>query len=323
MRAILNICFVIPFLIKIAKDNGFGSEKQIVRALMITCLIATIITFICLVYPSFQSYVKLEMIRYSVDDYLYNNDYRGFGIANLMTSNYGYVLGFIAGVGCFYLKDNKWFIYCIPLISFAAMINARTGVLITVAVILTFLFSIREKVYAVVVFFLVFLFLLNIDSFMSLIQISDKTSEWIDSFTNQITDAVMTGDVTSSYTGNQLFDEMVVWPDYLEQWLMGRGYDIFSDHGDGIRSDNGWVRQLNFGGLLYISLLYGSLIMLLRRLWKNNNSQYMFVFLLTFIIVNTKTACFPGDSMFLLLFMMYYFHIIRPVERINEHVRLV
>lgn len=323
MRAILNICFVIPFLIKFAKDKGFGSEIQVVKALMITCLVASIVTYICLMNPSFQLYVKQVMIQYSEEDFLYNNSYRGFGIANLMTSNYGYVLGFIAGLGCFYLKGNKWFVYCIPLIVFAAMINARTSVLIALVVIAIFLFPRLKSGYAFVVFLLTFLFLLYLDKFMSLIQVNDQTSEWIYSFSDQVMVTVRTGDVTSSYTTNLLLGEMIHWPDNFEQWLFGRGYDIFSMHGDRIRSDNGWVRQLNFGGLFYISLLYGCLIMLFRRLRNNKRSQYMLVFFLTFIIVNTKTSCFPGDSMFLLLIMIYYFQISRPVERINEHLRLV
>lgn len=314
MRAFLNMFFVIPFLINYAKSNKFGSEKQVVRALMVTCSIAAIISYICLMNPSFQLYVKDVMIQYSEEDYLYNNEYRGFGIANLMTSNYGYVLGFIAGLGCFYLKENKWFLYCIPLIVFASLINARTSVLITAIVVSIFLIAGKKQGYAFVVLFVGIMFLSYIDTFMDYIQVNDRTNEWIRSFTDQITVTMMTGDVTSSRAGDLLFEKMVFWPDNLEQWILGRGYDIFSNRGGGIKSDNGWIRQLNLGGLFYIALLYGSIIMLFRRLFKNNRYQYMLVFLLTFLIVNTKTSCFPGDSMFGLFFMIYYFQILTPGE---------
>ncbi len=306
LMAVLNIFFVLPFLIHFAQKNEFGSENQIVRAVMITCTVATIITIVCLSNASVQEYVKFTILQIQEDEYIFRNDYRGFGLASRLTSNYGFILGFVAGMGCFYLKNNRWFLYCIPFLIVASLVNSRTSAIIAFSLITIYLFSSRQKGYALLVGVGACLFFGYFSNIMQLLNVDARTYEWIMSFQEQIADVAESGSMSASVTTSKLFGTMVVWPETVGQWLIGRGYDIFFAHSH-LHSDNGWIRQLNYGGIFYLILFYNIFFRLLNRLVRHNNVSYMFAFLIVFSIVNTKTMSFPGDTLFPLMMFFYFF----------------
>ncbi len=317
LMAFLNIFMVLPFLIHFAKKNGFGSEDQIVRAIMITCTIATIITMICIGNSIVQEVVKFQILQMDEEEYLFKNEYRGFGLASKLTSNYGFILGFIAGVGCFYLKRNKWFLFCIPFMIIAGVVNSRTSVIIASEIIIIYLFFSKQKLYAVIIGIVAFMFLNYFESFLELIGVNDRTFDWIMSFQDQVSSVAKTGNIHSSYTANIIFGSHVIWPENIDEWMLGRGYDIF--YASGFHSDNGWIRQLNFGGLFYILLFYYIMIFLMRRLVNSHQRVYMLIFLLVFSVVNSKTMSYPGDTLFPLMMLFYFFKIKPAPIKIIKH----
>lgn len=313
MMAYLNIIMVTPAILLFAKKLGYGSEEHFLKALLIAGSIATIITIVCLLNPSFQDYVRNQIIQVGEKDYIYNNDYRGFGIASAHTSNYGFTLGFLTGLGCFYLTQNKWFLYCIPFMIIAGLVNSRTSLIIAAAMIIIFLVRAQKKLYAFFVGCLGFLLFTYFDSFILIFGLSDRTYEWLMSFQQQMMSVAESGDLTASHAGSEIFGRMIIWPETTEQWIIGRGYDIFRAKGEIGNSDNGWIRQLNYGGIIYLLIFYSIFTYMLRRLKRYKQWSYLFVFLMVFVITNTKTTAFPSTQLFTLMMIVYYFKVKRTV----------
>lgn len=309
----LNIFLVTPAMLHFAYKSGFGTEEQVIKVLLLVGTIATIITIACLLIPPFQDYVRNQILQLSEEDYIYNHDFRGYGIAAAHTSNYGFTLGFLSGLGCFYLKQNKWFLYCIPFIIIAGLVNCRTSIIIAAVIIIIFLVSGQRKLYAFFVGCLGIIIFSYFDTIILIFNLSDRTYDWLITFQQQMMSVAETGDLKASYAGSQLFDRMVIWPENVEQWILGRGYDIFKAQGGVGNSDNGWIRQLNYGGIVYLLIFYSIIIYIFRRLKLCRQWSYLFVFLSVFVITNTKTTAFPSTQLFTLMMMVYYLKVKRNV----------
>ncbi len=303
LMAFLNIFMVVPFFLQFSKEFDFCTEEKIARALMLTCTIASFISIACLTNPALYSYIKFSVIQVSENDYLYNNEYRGFGLASYLTSNYGFILGFIAGMGCFYIKENKWFLFCIPFVVIAGLINCRTSILITSSIIAILLFFERRTASSGLVVLFGVIFVLNFSYFLTFLNTSDRTLEWLTSFRQQIA-IILSGEVSGT-EADDLFGRMIIWPEFLEQWFVGRGYDIFINKSGAEKSDVGWIRQLNYGGIMYLLLFYSVIMALLKRIHHSGHLSFLLVFIVTYCIANTKTLCYPGDTLFVLLMFFY------------------
>lgn len=304
----VRLFIVIPFLFYLFSKLEGRVEDNIVRILLIVGSVASLISLVCLLSPDINAYIKDSIIQYDEDDYLFDNEYRGFGLAGMLTSNFGYVQGFIACFGLFYLKDNKWFLPFILLIILSSLINARTGALIAFVGIVIWVFS-NKSFFSYIFVLITILAILNIENILLLMGVNDKTLFWILSFMGEVTDVMSAGDVVSSTTAQSLFGYMIVWPENFEQWILGRGYSIFLDNI--ANSDMGWIIQLNYGGLVYVAGLYYLVFYMIKRLFHNGAKWYAFLFTATFIIANTKGCVFPGFSLFYVLTMIYYINIIK------------
>ena len=158
------ICFLQVFLLLpilyIYTPEKKEKRQFFIRALLITSVIGATFSILCLAFPEFNAFVKTKLIQYTYEDYLYNNDYRGYGIADALTSNYGFLQGFIVIIGLYYYKENKWFVFLAPFVFLSAILNARTGGLLALfgLVILAGMRSSKTVVVAsvLIVTFLVF-----------------------------------------------------------------------------------------------------------------------------------------------------------------------
>jgi len=303
--AVSSLFLVIPLFFFYAQKNGFCNEKYIVKAVLIVGSVAAVLSMLCLFFPAINQYVKGQMIIYEESDILNTETYRGFGIAAYLTSNYGYIQGFIAALGCWYLKDNRWFLFYIPFIILSALINARTGVLLSVLGIIFSLFSTSKSKYSILIGCISLFLFLNYKTILTSIGINEKTVDWIFSFGDEISNAFESGSVMESSTADTLLGRMWIMPDNLLQWIFGRGYSLFHG-GKGVgNSDVGWILQLNYGGLIYVSMLYSAIIIMIKKLYRSNNKSYMYLFIMVFLIINTKTSIYPHDTVFYLMFMVY------------------
>ena len=315
--AVLKIFVVVPFLMNYAQKGCFFTMKEIIKAFLIVGSIAAVISTLCVISPQINSYIRDSIIQLESEDYMVMGGIRGFGFANSLTSHYGYVQGFLVGIGCLFLKENKWFLFFIPVLLLSAVVNARTGLIIG---IVGFMFAIMSKERSVAILFILLgvLLIINVEQLLLSVGLNENTVSWLLDFQNDMNKMIGSGSITASSTGETLLGRMAVLPENLEQWIIGRGYDIFYGGMSISNSDVGWYRQLNYGGIIYITLLYGTVIFVLRKLFEYKQKQYMYYFLSVFLILNTKSSIYPLYTLFSVLMMFYFMHIFEGMKMVRK-----
>ena len=302
----VNLFAVIPVLFYYAKKNDFGTESQIVRALLIVSCIGAFFSVMCIINPEFNQYVKYSLIKYDEDNFLFDLDYRGFGIASGLTSTYGYVMGFIGALGVFYIKENRWYLFALPFVFISVLLNARTGIIVMLmGIVLSFLRG-RNFIGTAAVAVAAVLFASYFDTFLAMLNVNDEAIKWVMDFQEQAEEAASSGNIRDARQANMLLGEMWVLPDDLLQWITGRGYYLFRNE-HGVRaSDVGWINELAYGGLIYLIPLLLLFYWIYRNVRHSKSLWYGLFFLMTIIVVNTKSTIFPSSVMFYTLMMMYF-----------------
>lgn len=304
--AVVSLFVVVPVLLYYAKKYDFGTESSIVKALLIVSCIGAFFSVWCIVDPEFNQYVKYSLIRYDKDSFLFETDYRGFGVASGLVSTYGYVMGFIGALGCFYLKENRWYLLALPFVFVSILLNARTGLIIMISGIFLSFLGRKNIMGSLILAFAVLLFVTYIDSFLSLFNLSEGTMKWILDFRGQAEDVAAAGSVLESSQTETLLKTMWVLPDDPIQWIVGRGYYLLRNEHGIKASDVGWINQLSYGGLIYLIPLLVFFLSIFRNVCKNKNLWYGLFFLSTIIIVNTKSSIFPSSVQLNVLMMMCF-----------------
>ena len=307
---IIGICelfLVIPMILYYAKQIELRTESQIVMAFLSVGIVASFISILCLTDPALNVHIKNNLLRLSMDDYIMVNDYRGFGYSTLLTSDYGYILGLIAGYSSLFLKDRKLLYFTLPFLIFAAIINARTGAILALLIIGASLLSKRDIKYVVAVSILVFLVINFSTELFEFIGVDSRTLEWSLSVFSEA-DAVSRGNIEDSFAADVMFNEMIVFPPSVAEWIVGRGHSIVA--GGAQHSDIGWILQLNYGGLIYIGILYSFFLVILKKLLKKRELIFFWIVLVYILLINTKSSIYPGYASFYLLFLYYAMKII-------------
>lgn len=322
--------YIIPlFFLYIFYANGIDTELKFVRILLIVACVGAAGTLLCMMYPSINEAYKLTVLKLDSDNFLLEG-FRGFGFSTALTSGYGYIQGALVALGIYYGKENRWYYLFIPFVFMSAMFNARTGAIIAVQGIILYLVRQRINIGSLVLFATFAIVILNIQSvlefFIDKIGLDQKASTWIQTFFTDIEDTRQ-GGLESSSTGNILFGSMLVWPENTISWILGNGNDIFKAgfHSRG-NSDIGYIRQLNYGGLIYISILYSYVYYMIKRLFQQKHSYFAWFFLISALILNLKSSFmwYQGGVFGFYLLIYYYLiysdtYIKSTYKRINIH----
>ena len=305
---VLYIIAVIPGVLMIARRTGVFSEKKLIKSILIVSSVAGCLSMLCILLPSFDEFVRNQLIQYDEEDYLFGNIRRGFGIASGLTSYFGYIQGVIIALCPFYLKDNKWFIFFIPFVFLSILVNARTGVLIALWGLFVYFFSDNKKAALPLSILMIVLFVFLPD-IMRLLNFNEQTIAWILDFGNQLED-ISSGDFSEG-TAATLLGSMNVWPSNAVEWLIGKGILMF--HADLVgdtRTDIGWLLQLSYGGIIYIIILYSAFVHMAKRLVKNKQNVLMYFLAGAVFIINTKSKIFPTTGVFTFLMFLYFISIL-------------
>lgn len=303
---IINLFAVIPVLLYYANKHGFATTSHIIRALLIVSCIGAFFTTLCVIDPAFNTYVKSSIIRYDRDSFLFENDFRGFGIASGLTSTYGYIMGFIGALGCFYYRENRWYLFALPFVLVSALLNARTGIIIFLfGFILSFLG--RKKIIGSITMAILAIFFVGFfDSFLSYLNIDDSTKNWLLDFQTQTESVATSGNIMDSYQASTLLIDMWVIPDNPLSWMLGSGFYLFRNEHGIQASDVGWINELWYGGLLYLLPLLFLFYKIYKNFRKKRGLWFGLFILITIIIVNTKSTLFPSSVMFYLIMMIFF-----------------
>ncbi|MGI2109500.1 hypothetical protein ACRN9C_08865 [Shewanella frigidimarina] len=235
---------------------------------------------------------------------------RGFGFANDLLFTYPIALA--VGLCILFRTDKLKIIHAIiflPIFLLAISINARTALVVMLSYLLIYLFSrftlkILLKICIYITAFILLMFgFYNYGFFTKQLEFASLMFVWIYNFL-----------IGGSNIGHfaLLFGDFIFWPNDITSFFFGSGIDVFQDVYP--RSDVGYVIQINYGGVLYLSLIllmffYKCVnnICLLRK--KTFARDISLVFLLSSLLINFKGYFFtfnPAISIFSLLMLYFY-----------------
>lgn len=297
-------CLVFPILFALYWKSKGLSSNYFIKVVLAVSSLASIITTLCILSPSFGTYVRFVLLTTPKDSYLAEALFRGFGISEELTSGYGYVQAISFVLGIHYYKKNKWYAFFMPLVILSVIVNARTGIVVMIAGVILHLLTIRSLNSLISTFAMfVLLFVLTTFAFDN-IDISDETSDFILGFFNETNEITTSKSLSDSQTTAALFSDMIILPNSINEWIFGRGINIFKlARGN---SDIGYFIQLNYGGLIYIFIWLRILMWFYHKLKEVSLGSFLPLFIIfTLLILNTKGNTLSNGSVmrFIMLFL--------------------
>ena len=242
------------------------------RILLIVSSLASIITFLCFLKPEWNMYVRFQL--QSLSDYLQENDFRGFGISEGLTYAYGVIQGMTISIWILKRKYDKWYALFVPFVLFSILVNARVGILIPVSFFFIYMLCERNmKIFLLSVcsMLLIVLLLYSFD----IGRYNEQTVVWLEDFLEEFV-SLYTNGVQNSGTINALIGRMIILPDTLSEWIFGSGEYVYGRYYR--NSDVGYIIQLNYAGLIYITLLIILLFQFLRLCYKSKEYYVVVLF---------------------------------------------
>ncbi len=301
---LLPYCIVHLFFLRKNK------EFDIFNLLFIIASIGSVISLLCFLFPTVNYFFRYVIQIFN--ERMIDNESRGFGLSDNLTFSYGMIQGLILAVWIIYMKKYKWFTFFVPFVLLSILINARTGI-ITPCICLMYYVLISRDVKVLFNTLIMLLFIYLIISSVDLAQINSGTAIWLDNFFNEVS-ALFSGNMQESSTFNTLTGEMFVLPESNSDWLIGRGFSLFLKTGmntTGMNTDVGYLLQLNYGGLVYVSVLALFLFSLFRLQIKVIDKNLIVVFLLVCLIGNFKGDFIlnSGGFRLVVIITMYFFEL--------------
>lgn len=311
---------IIPYtIIVLLNQFQINDDHSFVKLLLVVGVSGAAISTACAFYPSINTYVRDVILMQHEVDYGFW-EYRGYGLAEGLTGFYGFTQGMLLALGMMHIKENMWFIFTIPFMIVSILFNARTGFIIFIASIIIYLLIRRDLKITLSLSIGILLVLLGYNYLTYSDLVSEQTLSWIESAFSDSIDAVQSKDISRSGTASVLFGSMLVWPDNFFDWIFGRGYSLFGLDQNG--SDVGFILHLNYGGLLYITILLMLLVCLAKHMSHYEVPQYFLIlFWCVYFIANTKGNYLSNSGTFRCIMLMYYFFIYNREKRTLIDVR--
>jgi hypothetical protein len=287
-----------------------SNDDRLLNVILWTCFVAAFITVILLVSPSLNNLMNNKILAAS--EYQQNNLLRGFGFASTLFYSYGLVQGTAAAIILLKLSEAKkhFAVYFIALVLLliSVLVNARIG-MVPVIVMILYLIFVRKKIkmflYASGVLGVILVVFLSSD-FAEKYQ---KIIEWAFGFFTQTFGFVSGNQGKTGVNTYGALGNMIVWPDNVFDWIVGSGADLFlagQTSGTVHHSDVGFVRQLYYGGIVYLTILMALVTVMAARFYHLNKHRWLFIlFVFTVIAANVKSNFINNHSSFRLFLLIY------------------
>jgi hypothetical protein len=233
---------------------------------------------------------------------------RIFGLSSYLTFSGPIVLTVVATICLQKIMKKEWN-NIIPffLISFSAIINARISI-ITLLIGFSIVFglhflnisnNIRKNIciwiFRILIIAIILIPFINIAN--------NKTFKWIGSGFTDIA-SLFKGEKVGTF--EYLFDkEFVGMPKTLKQTAFGTGISVYN--GEKKRTDIGYINDLWLGGLMFMILLYTSILYLFVHKKKYDNIEKRIIcisLIIIFLIVNIKGAIVSANEFINLLLLL-------------------
>lgn len=277
---------------------------NIENLLINNAIIASIITILLLINPTWADIMKNQILR--IPDILLNNfDFRGFGFSDGLTFGYPVVQGFcasfiVAGI----VKKRSLYFYIALLPMFVSVfVNARSGL---IPVFIAFILILLRSSIVVNFKFLCTAAILSIIGVFFFNKLSD--SQLAESVEWGLSTFKIIGDMLSGNEAENvdvLFHDMVQFPISLSDWLVGTGYNLFQDSIYGYRqSDIGFCIRSVYGGMVYMSLWLILWVTMYKRI-RNINRILAYIMFGSLLYLNWKSDFFVVNTSCRFFFLVY------------------
>ena len=303
--------FLVPIVLIFACHKYIKyNEQSFVKLILITGSVAAVISTLCFINPQIQEIVKMRLQTWGAGGYLSAIDFRGFGLGESLTYSYGMIQGLILGIGIINIKNNRWFVFLIPLFLLSILFNARTGIFIAVISVMVYLLtSPGFKSWFYVLLGGTIAYLLIIIS-LQRYGIGDDQLFFYNDFVKQMTEVEEYGVEGNTGTVGYLASEHVVWPTNITEWILGRGYILYGIKG-AQNTDSGFFQQLNYGGLIYIAMMFSFILFLLKRMLSLKiPKDFILLFIAAMMIAHFKGNLIMNTGTFRLMMFLYYSYVI-------------
>ena len=278
------------------------------KVLLYCSIIAALISTYLLINPEEAYILKKDILKFP-EEVIKKFIHRGYGLSDGLFYAYPVVQGFCLSLMLMTRSINKLYLFFILPLIFSIFSNARSGLVpVFISLCLLLLFIFKAKVNFLSIFKFTFSFIIGAFLLVYLARVLLGDNEMLNAAfkwgmsTFEIVDDFVAGKEVENV--NTLLDDMVVWPNSLDEWLIGSGFYIFSD---AFRTtDVGYFLRLNYGGIVYFSFWLFFIIYLFRRLYFVNKKVALLLFI-SLIYLNYKSDFFlvnPASRFFFLVYVL-------------------
>lgn len=300
-------------------------QKHLSSCIILTCFIACSITISAILIPGVGQFCMNYATQDSRERLLDMADlgmvqYRSFGLSESLNFTYAYVLSIIGG----YLLSQKFKLYTpflLIMIFVSIIFNARTA-FIPLGVAILYIIFLNKKDFKSVATSFITIFILAILGTWGGNAFPELNNEWGLSFFSEISD-IFSG--KSDGTVDTLTGSMWIIPENAIDLIFGKGISLFEarEH-----SDVGYILQLNYGGLIILTMIITYLLFISKRILLKVGIRHWFtiLFVSSIFILNFKgfyLAAIPGNRFLTFLYVYFIYASRKGIKSLDPGCPLI
>jgi len=296
------------------RDYSPSSLNKVFSYAFWTIIIAGFFSVILLANPAINDFYRSLIIidPYEVEQFAAYR-IRGFGIGESLTFTYPYLLGFALGYLFFISNKKPLFLVFIPFLALGIFFNARIGFIPIILFLLILLLN-KDGFKKISLISISAFFILLFLPLFPIYELISQNMDWVLSLFFGFSD-LFEGN-TSKGTLGILFSEALIFPQDTISWIFGQGINLFFPPPGYKNSDIGYINQLNYGGLIFMSLLVMQFIFMAIRLYKKVGIfNWVFItFTLSILFLNFKGSAFSSTPGTRFLYLIYVWAILLTIK---------
>lgn len=253
-----------PLIFFISKLDLLGKTRiQKIIFLYNMTIIHGISVLLMFIFPNLKN-IALSLYYLGREENIFISTMRIYGISGEYTFFTPIFHGIALGLAIYFIffENQKIFFIYIPFLFLSIISNGRTGLLVAFILIIiqiVFLIFLQSKNILKIFFFISMMFMFVMVMMWILKEVSEPTYLWINQSFEDIKVFFSDGDKQGTIDA---LSNMILWPSGINI-LFGMGFRLYGNKMGYIHSDIGFVNDMFMGGIIYCSLLYGTLMLYL------------------------------------------------------------
>lgn len=288
-------------IIEILKANGY-KRYDMLQFLLNLGLIQGIICIIMIVIPEFRD-LALSLYYLGREENIFISRMRIYGISGDYTYFTPIFHGTLATIASILavLKDYKYLIY-LPFLLISILLNGRFGLAVFILGTISAYLAIFIRRPIKIIKYILILIIIIMLGLLLIMKISPFTYSWILGGFQDTIDLIFYKELEGNY--DVLLNSHLFFP---ESWgiIFGEGHRVYSVEGKmrGYNSsDIGYINDMFMGGLIYLTILYGSIFRFLlrkrnKKVFKNKIDRLVDKVVPISLVVILIISNFKGEAM--------------------------